>query len=139
MKKTILTIVFALAFIVFASAQKVYTVTGDTIQGAETVNFTAIQSSSSSGTVAFQALCTELGGTSEGTFIWQGSVDGISFVTITQIDGKFDFYPNDTLTIADAAVQTLLVTGSPFNYYRGQGAGAASDTTLVSIVYSPKR
>jgi hypothetical protein len=138
MKRIILIIAVMFAFVAFAEAQRVYTQTGDTLQGAETVNFTAIRSTSSSGTLALQALCTELGGTSDGTLILQGSVDGTSYNTITTVAGKYDFYPNDTLTITDGAVIQCLITASPFNYYRWQGGGTASDTTLVTQKYSPK-
>lgn len=139
MKKLLVLLVCVFAFVALANAQRVYTTTVDTLQGNETVNFEAIQSSSSSGTLAIQALCTQLGGTSDGTLLLQGSVDGTSYVTITNVAGKYDFYPNDTLTITNGAVMTALITESPFNYYRFQGAGTAGDTTLVTPKYSPKK
>jgi hypothetical protein len=138
MKKILSFMVVMLAFVALANGQRVYSTAVDTLQGNETVNFAAIQSSSSSGTLAIQALCTELGGTSDGTLLLQGSVDGTSYVTINSVVGKYDFFPNDTLTITDGAVMTCLITGSPFNYYRLQGAGTASDTTLITPKYSPK-
>jgi len=139
MKKLLVLLVAIFAFVAFANAQKVYTMTADTLNGSETVNISAAKiSSSSKGTLALQALCTEVGGTSDGTLLLQGSVDGTSFNTITNVVGKFDFFPNDTLTITDGAVMHCMITGSPFNYYRWQGAGTASDSTLVTPKYSPK-
>lgn len=131
-------IVVMFAFVAFANAQSVYSATGDTLQGAETVTLGVVVSTSSSGTLAIQALCTELGGTSDGTLRLQGSVDGTSYNFITSIDGKFDFYPNDTLTITDGAVIQCLITNSPFNYYRWSGSGTSGDTTLITPIYSPK-
>jgi hypothetical protein len=138
MKKLIIFLVAIFAFVAFADAQRVYNATADTLQGAETVNLGVVRSTSSRGTLALQALCTELGGTSDGTLLLQGSVDGTSYNTITNVVGKFDFYPSDTLTITDGAIIQCLITGSPFNYYRWQGGGTASDTTLITPIYSPK-
>jgi hypothetical protein len=138
MKKLILLISIVLAVTVTVNAQRVYTLDVDTLQGAETVNFEAI-SSSLAGTIAIQALCTETGGTSDGTLVLQGSVDGTSYVTLTETSGLFTFYPNDTLTITDGAVLQVVVQDSPFAYYRVQGAGTASDSTQVAIKYIPKK
>jgi hypothetical protein len=138
MKKLVIFLVAIFAFVAFANAQKIYSIPNDTIQGAETVNFATVNSSTSAGALTFQALCTELGGTSDGTLIWQGSVDGLSFQDITETTGLFNFYPNDTLTITDGAVSIMTVTNSPFKYYRAKGVGTTGDTTLISIKYVPK-
>jgi len=127
MKKLILLLV--LAFATFAvSAQREIS---DTIQGAETVAFDAMVGASQ-----LQVLCTELGGTSDGSLILKGSVDGVTFVTITETDGSLSFYPNDTLTVADAAVWLVSIKDNPFNYYQVSGTGTASDTTLISIEWA---
>lgn len=138
MKKLFILLVAIFAFVAFANAQNVYNATADTLQGAETVNLGVVNSSSSSGTLVLQALCTELGGTSDGTLILRGSVDGTSYVDIVETAGVFNFYPNDTLTITDGAVITCVITNSPFGYYLWQGVGTASDTTLVTPKYLPK-
>lgn len=139
MKRITVFLVAIFAFVAFASAQRVYTLTADTLNGAETVNITAVKSSStSSGILTLQALCTEIGGTSDGTLLLQGSVDGTSYNTILNVAGKFDFLPNDTLTITDGGVMQCAITDSPFNHYRWQGGGTASDSTLVTPKYSRK-
>lgn len=132
MKRIVLIIAMTFAVLGAANAQKVIAGTPDTLQGAETVTFSNITSTSSKGTLAIQALCTQLGGTSDGTLVLQGSVDGLSFTTLTETTGKFNFYPSDTLTITDGAVMEAVITNSPFKYYRWKGTGTASDTTLIT-------
>lgn len=138
MKKLVILFTLIFAFTVFANAQRVYTATADTLQGDETVNLGVVNSSSSSGTLLLQALCTQLGGTSDGTLLLQGSADGTSYVTITETANLFNFFPNDTLTITNGAVMQCIITNSPYKYYRWQGAGTASDTTLITPKYLPK-
>ena len=124
-------------FALVANAQKgrVYSVAVDTLNGNETVNFTLGQITGSYNVVAIQALCTQIGGTSDGTLILQGSVDGTSWLTLQDATGVLKGYPNDTLTITNGAVAQWVVDENPWNFYRVQGAGTASDTTLVTVKY----
>lgn len=119
----------------FGQVGRIYSVSTDTLNGAETVNFATSQITGGYTTLAIQALCTEIGGTSDGTLILQGSVDGTSYVTMTDAVGVLASYPNDTLTITDGAVVQYVVQETPFNFYRVQGAGTASDSTLVTVKY----
>lgn len=130
------TLILALfAFVAFANAQKVYTVAVDTLKGAETVNFGAIKSSVGSGVLTIQALCTQLGGTSDGSLNLYGSVDGTSWVKVLETAGTFHFYPNDTLTITNGAVLSVVIKDSPFAQYRLTGVGTSGDTTKVAAKY----
>lgn len=122
----------------FGQKGRVYSVATDTLNGAETVNFTLSQITGSYPSLSIQALCTNIGGTSDGTLILQGSVDGISYVTMTDATGVLTSYPNDTLTITNGAVVQYIVQDNPFNYYRVQGGGTASDSTLISVKYTYK-
>lgn len=108
-----------------ANAQRVVT---DTLQGNETVTFEAMQGAS-----AIQALCTQLGGTSDGTLILKGSLDNVTYVTVSEKVNEFSFYPNDTLTIVNGAGWLINVASKPFLYYKVVGGGTASDTTLITI------
>lgn len=137
MKKLVILLVFTL-FVFALNAQTVRVLATDTLQGNETVNFTNLRSSSSDVIVTLQAVCTELGGTSDGTLILQGSVDGLSFVTLQDQQDLLKSYPNDTLTITDGAVGTWNLLRPSYKYYRVQGGGTASDTTLVVIKYHAK-
>lgn len=108
--------------------------TNDTLQGAETVNFGPLTISGSYNALTIQALCTEIGGTADGTLWIDVSVDGTSYETLTESDGA-DFFPNDTLTIVDAAVWTLTIKDAPWKYYKIVGTGTSGDTTLITTKY----
>ena len=114
---------------VMAFSQRVIT---DTIQGNETVNFENMLDAKQ-----VSVVCTQLGGTSDGALYLQGSSDGVNFVTLTETAGKFNFYSNDTLTIADGATW-LITIEEAFSYYRVKGTGTASDTTLITINWSKR-
>ena len=120
-----LIVVFLVVVSAFAFGQRSIS---DTLQGNETVVFDVMQDAKQ-----IQALCTELGGTSDGTLILKGSVDGTTYVTLSETAGLINFYPNDTLTITDGAAWLVTIQSKLFNYYKVVGAGTASDTTLINI------
>ncbi len=126
--KTIFIILGFILFSVTGFSQRVVT---DTLQGNETVNFMAMLDARQ-----IQVTCTNVGGTSDGTLVLQGSTDGVNYVTLSATTGVFNFYPNDTLTIVDGAVWLINVEKPTFSYYRVVGAGTASDTTLIVINWS---
>ncbi|MCR9066275.1 MAG: hypothetical protein NXI00_20050 [Cytophagales bacterium] len=125
-------IVVLLSLILFtalgASAQRAVTV--DTLQGAETVNFGTMENAK-----LIQALCTQTGGTSDGSLILQVSLDGTAWTTISETSGIAHFEPNDTLTITNGATYAIWID-KPFPYARIQGAGTSGDSTRVAIKYS---
>lgn len=131
MKKFVFILMLGL-FAFFANAQKVVTVY-DTLNGNETVNFSSMLFASQ-----VQVVCSELGGTSDGTLYLQGSLDGTSFYNVTSTQDMLTFFPNDTLTITDGAVWLINIKDDPFQYFRVKGTGTASDTTLVTIKYIRK-
>jgi hypothetical protein len=129
MKKIILILSLILTTTLVNYGQRAIT---DTIQGAETVTFTVIN-----GVGQLSALCTDdFGGTSDGTLILQGSVNGTVFETVTETAGLFSFYPNDTLTIAPNAEWLVAIQKPVFNYYRVSGTGTSGDTTLITISWA---
>ena len=134
MKRFITLLLFA-CFAITASAQWYETIPADTINGAETVNWDTPIITGSYEYVTIQAHCTELGGTSDGTLILQGSIDGENYQTLTDATGIVKGFANDTLTITDGATQVWTITDHPMNYYRVQGAGTANDTTYVEVKY----
>ncbi len=110
------------------------TIAIDTLTAAVNDTSTAITVTSEANSITFQALCTELGGTSDGTLRLEGSVDGTSYLTIEE--GLINYaLPNDTLTITDGAVWQFSVVNAPFKKYRVIGTGTASDTTLITLTY----
>ena len=132
MKKLFL--IFALLIAVISvNAQKLVTLTADTVQGAETIYISTSSISDAWDYVTIQALCTQVGGTTDGTMTLMGSVDGTSYVPLVDESGLIKGYPNDSLTMTNGAVQTWIIKGNPFNYYKAKIAGTSADTTLVSI------
>lgn len=111
--------------------------TADTLNGNETVYFTSSVFTGADD-VLIQALCTQVGGTSDGTLTLQGSVDGTSWVALTDETGRFKGYPNDSLTITNGAVTEWLITDNPWYKLRIKGAGTANDSTLITTKYIRK-
>jgi len=132
-----------LAFVIVAIAAnaqkgKVLTFAAvDTINGNETIYFTSPKFTGND-VVLVQALCTEVGGTSDGTLTLEGSVDGTSFVPLTNETGVIKGYPNDSLTITDGAVTQWLVNTNAWYKLRIKAAGTASDSTLITSKYIRK-
>ena len=142
MKKAVL--LFALfVFALGAMAQTkgtVTTLTADTIDSATAVNFPlGVEFKSNDQVLVIQAVCEETSGTSEGNLYLEGSLDGTSYETITATAGVLYAYPNDTLTLADAAVGVWYLENTPFNYYRLQGTGGSGDATAVVVKWTHKK
>lgn len=147
MKKFVI-ILSLLVASVFAFGQRgvLNTVTVDTLQGNETVNFaignTIIGSYNS---LSVTALCTQIGGTSDGTLTLYGSHDGTNYVfvngaadsNILTASPKASITGADMnqITITNGLVANWVITGNPYRYYRVAGVGTASDTTQVNITY----
>lgn len=125
-------------------------VTVDTIQGAETVNFDISQTFTGTYTLTVQALCTQIGGTSDGTLALYGSVDGTSYSFINFVGSgggwlgvvspKASITGADLnqVTITDALVGSWVLDGSPYRNYRIVGVGTSADTTEITIHYTWK-
>ena len=146
MKKLFILFAFVLVTtLTFAqSRNNINTVTVDTIQGAETVNFAVTELRSNYDVISITALCTELGGTSDGTLTLYGSFDNTNFVFINGADGgavtaspKASVTGTDInqLTITDGLVANWVVDKNPYRYYRIAGVGTTGDTTQINISY----
>lgn len=134
MKKLLIVLFLSVAFL-GVKAQKLVTIDADSINGAETVYFTTDEITDGWQTCTIQALCTEVAGTTDGTMTLEGSVDGTSFVPLTDQSGLVKGYPKDSLTMTDAAVQVWIIEKTPFAYFRIKVAGTESDTTLITPYY----
>jgi hypothetical protein len=143
MKKLLLILAFAVVAIA-ANAQRgrVITLTADTLQGAETVSFETFTTTGSYNSISVQGLCTELGGTSDGTLTLYGSNDGTNFVYINgtgqevlSVSPKTAVADStlNTLTITDGLVSSWIVKDSPFRNWKVVGVGTSGDTTLVNL------
>lgn len=146
--KNIVLILFVLTVAFQANAQKKYQY--DTLNGNETVNFPSdvgyISVTGDYSALSIDIDLTEIGGTSDGTLILQGrnqyngTTDG-SWSTLTSADfgSWINYLTNDTLTITDGAVWKVEIHDPGFNQYRIQGAGTASDSTLVELHWQFKK
>lgn len=128
-----------------ANAQRtgrVISLDADTLQGAETVSFETFTATGSYNSISFEAVCTELGGTSDGTLTLYGSNDGDNWVFINGVGGLVIASPKasntgtdlNQLTVTDALVASWVVDGAPFGEYKIVGEGTAGDTTLVNDI-----
>lgn len=136
MKKLLLLLAFAVVAMA-ASAQvgSVKSVTFADLEDATADTSSVVSVTSSYNAITFQALCTESDGStsSSGTIILQGSVDGISYLTLSEDVGWA--IPNDTLTISEGAIWQFSVTDAALKYYRAIGVTSASDTVTVTLKY----
>jgi hypothetical protein len=114
----------------------------DTLNGNEVVNFETVSVTGAYSTVTFDILCTELGGTSDGTLVLQarnGSSGNWSTITNASFSKTVEFLSDSIFTITDGGVWKVQVTDPGFTQYRIQGDGTASDTTLIQIYYAFKK
>ena len=152
MKKIIILLVLAvLSLGVMAQNKKPVSVTVDTVKGAETVYFNLYPSSgqlsSTNGTLVFQALATNIGGTTNERGYLEFSVDGTSFQRYANAaqDDFILLYASDTTKIANQGNEWTATTansfggaiiGSPWRYYRVAMVGEANDTTQYTVKYA---
>jgi hypothetical protein len=136
MKKWITLLVFAFVAMVTSAQQgKVYTLTNDTITNTGTVYSDVVTSTGAANSIVFQVVTTQLSGTSAGTAILQGSVDGTSYVTLSEKNGLIAGLPNDTLTISNGAIWNITVLNSPWKYYKIKAVGSGTSSTKVVYKY----
>jgi hypothetical protein len=104
----------------------------DTVTDAGTVTFAAMEQASQ-----VQVLCTSLSGTPAGSVTIEGSVDGVSWETLTTTVGIVKIWPSDTLTIADAAVQlTVFELKKVVNFVRVKAVGSGTQSTEITVKWS---
>ena len=137
MKNLFLLIALVLALGVNAQNGTLKVADYDTLIGSETVYFPIVTVTGKYQNLSITALCTEIGGTSDGTLQLQYSAGG-NYEDVIQTTGLFEFISNDTLTITDGAVFNVIVREAPVGQYRLKGTGTASDTTLISPKYRLK-
>jgi len=129
-------LVFAFVALV-ASAQvgEVRSLASGTLTNTATLNSPVITCTSSYNSVTILVKATNVSGTTAGTSILKGSVDGISYVTINNADGLVKGYPNDTLTIANGAIWNMVVQDAPWKYYQISTTGTNTQVTTISYKY----
>lgn len=134
-------VLFSMLFLLSAvevngQANQVLTAPYDSVLTTETVYTGLINIQSSPDVILISGLCTDVGGTPDGTLILQGSIDGTSYINLAPVTGFISYFPNnDTLTITSGAIQTVAIWKSAYNFYRWKVTGTASDSTLVTTKY----
>lgn len=139
-------LIFILAFVIVAIAanaqrQRVITLAVDTLQGSETVSFETINVTGNYTSIAVQGVCTQLGGTSDGTLTLYGSVDGSNWTFLNGVGGRVIASPKasntgtdlNQLTITSGLVPSWEVQNSAMRYYKIVGVGTLADTTKVQL------
>ena len=151
MKKYIIFVLVAFfAVASYGQNKNVKTVTIDTVKGAETVVFNLYATgnlSKDNGTLVFQALATNIGGTTNELGYLEFSVDGTSWQRYANA-AQDDFvllYASDTSKIANEGNEWTATTtgsfggaiiGSPWRYYRVAMVGEVNDTTQYTVKYA---
>lgn len=149
MKKYIILLVFAFAALaVSAQTGRVLTLQTDTLKST-TGNPHSTPTITLTGSVkslAIQALCTQLGGTSDGNMAVYGSLDGTSWSFINGVGGHVIASPKasntgtdlNQLTITNSLVASWVVQNPAHRYYKVVSNGTSGDTTKVVFKYTIK-
>jgi len=149
MKKILFTTFMVLAMVgmTFAQSRKTTAVTVDTVKGAETVYF-VFSPGANDGTLAFQALATQIGGTTNERGFLEFSVDGTSYARFNGASyngDKVQLYASDTTkiprqgatwTATNTGVFSGIISEPVYPYYRLAIVGEANDTTKYTVKYT---
>ena len=139
--KKLFMILALLAFTFGAYAQRPNVITALTVDTVTntTQSFIAVGTFTSELPFAVQLLATNLTGTTAGTAVLEGSLDGTTYVPILDETNLLKAYPNDTMTIVDAAASTWIVLDNKYYKYRINVTPTGSHTTkLTGKVYYKK-
>lgn len=138
MKNILVFITFIfLSFAAQAQSGKVVSVAIDTVQGNETIYLTTADADFVKGAhITLQALCTQTGGISDGTITIEGSLDGVSYVNLSNYANLMSSSANDTLTIVNGSVVVYTIKENPFRQVRLKVAGTSVDSTKITVKYN---
>jgi len=141
MKKLII-LIAVLAFGMTATAQTfnqatVWTV--DTLTNTETAYLTLPKVTRSVESMSGLVLAENITGTSAGTILLQGSLDGTTYVTLTDVTGYISIAVNDTTTIVDNATFGWNIYKPAFLYYRMGLVQTGTSTTEYTGHYLIKK
>jgi hypothetical protein len=109
-----------------------------TLTDAATIYSDNVRSTSSEGTVMLQASFVQTTGTTAGTATLEGSLDGVNWLKVSTVAGKYDFYTSDSVTVINGTVMQAAITNAPHGFYRFKVVGAGTQSTECSFSYLPK-
>ena len=134
MKKIILLIALMVAVGTMYSQRAIT----DTLQGAETVNFTVMPKAKT-----VTATCTQLGGTSDGTLTLFGATTSTGAWTFINYLGGVMGVASPKASITGADLNQITITNTlvcswailddNYKYYKLSGVGTTGDTTKIVI------
>jgi len=113
--------------------------TVDTLTNTETAYLTLPKVTRSVESMSGLVLAENITGTSAGTILLQGSLDGTTYVTLTDVTGHVSIAVNDTTTIADNATFGWNVWQPAFLYYRMALVQTGTSTTEYTGYYLIKK
>ena len=113
--------------------------TVDTLTNTETAYLTLPKVTRSVESMSGLVLAENITGTSAGTILLQGSLDGTTYVTLTDVTGHVSIAVNDTTTIADNATFGWNVWEPAFLYYRMALVQTGTSTTEYTGYYLIKK
>jgi len=111
----------------------------DTLTNSETAYLTLPKITRSVESISGQVLAENITGTSAGTIILQGSLDGTTYFTLTDVTGLISIAVNDTTTIVDNATFGWNVYKPAFLYYRMALGQTGTSTTEYTGYYLIKK
>ena len=113
--------------------------TVDTLTNTETAYLTLPIVTRSVESMSGLVLAENITGTSAGTILLQGSLDGTTYVTLTDVTGYVSIAVNDTTTIVDNATFGWNVWKPAFLYYRMALVQTGTSTTEYTGYYLIKK
>jgi len=113
--------------------------TVDTLTNTETDYLTVPPVTRTLSSISGIVLAENITGTSAGTIILQGSLDGTTYQTLTAETGLITFMVNDTTTIVDNAVYSWTVYNPSLIYYRMGLVQTGTSTTEYTGYYLIKK
>lgn len=140
--KKFLIILAVLAFGMIATAQtfnKVTAFTVDTLTDSETAYLTLPKVTRSVESISGQVLAENISTTTAGTMFLQGSLDGTTYFTLTDVTGYITIAVNDTTTLADNATFGWNVYKPAYLYYRMALVQTGTSTTEYTGFYLIKK
>jgi len=134
-KNTFLLLGFLIAFACFGQVRQLADVQ---VNEVETLFSDVITISRGAATLSIDMLCTEDGGTTDGSIFLQvrnGSGGNWQTVGSTEHSNLWSGNADSLFTMTDGAIFHVLLAPAPFLNYRLGVTGTASDTTTVSFDY----
>lgn len=137
MKILLISILVSLSLCSYGQKGKEQSLPIDTIKGVDTVYTYLPKLTGGFNTTTFTLYYNQIGGTGAGELTWEGGIlnprnDDTLWVALTSDNYLINPSPNDTISIVDGRVASVVIVGTPFNYYRAKQTGTLGDTMKIT-------